>query len=116
MLRDQNTNEWKEFTAHAYVLAPIKPAEREEALRLAASREPIEPSRWSDLVTGQALYRSEKFAEAEARLKKGLELEPDWEYRALIWLLLAMTDQKLGRHDDARSWLNGPSAGPGAAA
>ncbi len=104
MLRDQNTIEWKEFTAHAYVLAPIKPAEREEALRLAASREPIVPTNWSYLVTGQALYRCGKFAEAEARLKKGLELEPDWDHRVMFWLLLAMIDQKLGRQDDARSW------------
>ena len=104
LLRDQNTIPWKEFTAHAYVLAPIKPAEREEALRLAASRALIVPTRWSDLVTGLALYRCGKFAEAEARLKKGLELEPAWDYRVLIWLLLAMNDQMLGRHDDARSW------------
>ena len=104
MLRDQNTNEWKEFTAHAYVLGAIEPAEREEAMRLAASRDSIEPSRWSDLVTGQALYRCGKFGEAEARLKKGLELGPDWDPRVLIWLVLAMTDQKLGRLDDARLW------------
>ena len=38
MLREHNTQQWMEFTAHAYVLAPIKPAEREEALRMAASR------------------------------------------------------------------------------
>ena len=55
-------------------------------------------------MTGQALYRCGKFAEAEARLKKGLELGPDWDHRVLIWLLLAMTDQNLGRLDDAQLW------------
>jgi len=104
MLRDQNTNLRMELTAHTCVLAPITQAERQEALRLAESRAKFLQTRWSDLVSGEALYRCHQFAAADAKLRKALEIEPDWELRPMIWLVLAMADHRLGRHDDALSW------------
>ena len=55
-------------------------------------------------MTGLALYRSDRFSEADGALRKTLELEPGWDSQVLIWLVLAMTDHRLGRHDDARYW------------
>jgi WD40 repeat protein len=104
MLRHNNTQKWMELTAHAYVLAPIRPADRQEALRLAASRAAFVHSSWSDLVTGMALYRSDQFAEAATVLKLSLVRDPEWDCRVLIWLVLAMADHRLGRHNEARSW------------
>ena len=104
MLRDQNTNLRMELTAHTCALAPITPAERQDALALAESRPKFLQTRWSDLVSGEALYRCHQFAAADARLRKALEIEPDWELRPLIWLVLAMADHRLGRPDDALSW------------
>ena len=106
MLRDHNTVQWMEFTAHAFVLAPIGEAEREQALRLAASRDSFLRTRWSDLVTGLALYRTLQFSEADIRLKRSLEVEPEWDFRVLTWLVLAMADHQIGRDFDARSWLD----------
>ncbi len=75
---------------------------RESVVRTRLTR--IVRTQWSDVVTGLVLYRCERFSEAKARLKMGLEREPEWRYRTYLWLALAMAEARLGQHEDARSW------------
>jgi hypothetical protein len=65
----------------------------------------MEPSAWSEHVLGLALYRAGRFAAADARLQGSLDRDPEWEYHPLDWLVLAMANQRLGRTDAARLWL-----------
>ena len=106
VLGSRNELEWLEFTAHACVLAPDSPAERTEALQLAQrrARAPL-PATWSDHILGMALYRAGRFVEAEALLRASLDRDPDWAWKVLDWLVLAMAQKRLGRPDLARRWL-----------
>jgi tetratricopeptide (TPR) repeat protein len=96
---------WLELAAHACVLAPDGPAQKGEALLLAQRRALVIPGSWSDHVLGLALYRAGRFAEADALLQGSLDRDPGWDFRVLDWLDLAMADQRLGRTDEARRWL-----------
>jgi WD40 repeat protein len=97
---------WLEFTAHACVLDPDGPAERAQAVKLAERRALVVHQAWSEHVLGLALYRARRFAEADARLEDSIRRDPAWEFQVLDWLVLAMTQQRLGRPDEARRWLD----------
>ena len=103
--RIKNAHHWLDFAAHACALAPDGPAEAMRALRLAQDRVTAEPTPWSEHVLGLALYRAGRFAAAEARLRASVDLDPEWKYHPLDWLVLAMAHQRLGRLAAARFWL-----------
>jgi hypothetical protein len=103
-MRMDDTPKRLEFTAHAYALAPIGPADQGYVLRLATRRASILHSPWSEHVMGLALYRAGRFAEADTCLRLSLEHDPGWDYQVLNWLVLAMADHRLGRLKEARSW------------
>jgi hypothetical protein len=96
---------WLELAAHANVLAPEGPAEQAQALQLAERRASTMPSTWSDHVLGLALYRDGQYADSAARIRRSLDLDPNWICCALNWLVLAMDEHRLGRPDEARRWL-----------
>ena len=54
---------------------------------------------------GQALYRNDRFAEAETLLLGSLHRNPGWICEVLHWLALSMVEQRLGRPGEARRWL-----------
>ena len=66
---------------------------------------PVIRNAWSEHVVGLALYRAGLFAEADARLRASLEHDSGWDHQVLDWLVLAMADYRLGRLEEARSWL-----------
>jgi serine/threonine protein kinase/WD40 repeat protein len=98
--------EWLEYAAHTCVLAPEGPAERAHALRLAEKRVTIHTGAWSEHVMALALYRAGRFTEAIARLESSIVAEPQWDYHILDWTILAMVYSKIGRHGEARQWLD----------
>jgi eukaryotic-like serine/threonine-protein kinase len=107
VVRSSDKLEWLEFAAHTCALAPDSPAERTEALLLAQrrARAPL-PAAWSDHILGMALYRARRFREAEALLRASLDRDPGWTWQVLDWLVLAMAQERLGRPDEARRWLD----------
>jgi hypothetical protein len=96
------------------VAAPIGPAEHPEVIQLILRYDStvrirlssITQTRWAYVLIGLALYRCERFSEAKARIKLGLEREADWEYRSILWIILAMVEARLGQYEDARSWFD----------
>ena len=74
------------------------------ATRPETRRAPL-PATWSDHILGMALYRAGRFVEAEALLRASLDRDPDWAWKVLDWLVLAMAQKRLGRPDLARRWL-----------
>jgi tetratricopeptide (TPR) repeat protein len=105
VVRNDNGPQWLEFTAHACALAPDGPAEVAQALLLAERRAQALHTTWSAHVSGLALYRAGRFAEADARLQASLGRDPGWDCPVLSWLVLAMAQERLGRPDEARRWL-----------
>jgi WD40 repeat protein len=103
----QRNNEvlWLEYAAHAWALAPESPAEKMQAVRLAERRSLVVATVWSEHVLGLALYHAGRFAEAEARLRSCVVRNPAWAWQVLNWLVLAMTQERLGRPEEARRWL-----------
>ncbi len=96
---------WLEFAAHAFVLAPESPAENAQALELAKRRAALFPDLFSEHVVGLALYRTGRFAEAEARLVKNNARNPGWRGEILDQLVVAMAQQRLSRQSEARRGL-----------
>jgi serine/threonine protein kinase/WD40 repeat protein len=105
-LRRTDEPGWLEYAAHACALAPEGPAELAEAQQLAENRASVMPSTWSDHVLALALYRAGRFTEADTLVRGSLDRSPGWICEVLNWLVLAMADQRLGRTDDARRWLD----------
>ena len=90
--------------ASALMPAPVGPAHRLERLaRAAIDTYPNEP--WVRFVAGMSLYRIGQPERAESELRKCLEIEPTWPAIAVDWSVLAMTARRLGRDEEARSWL-----------
>jgi serine/threonine protein kinase/WD40 repeat protein len=105
VLGKTNVPVWLELGAHAWVIAPDGPGATTQALQLAERRAVAMPHPWSDHVLGLALYRTGRFAEADARLRASLDRSPRWDYHVLDWLVIAMAQKQLGRPDEARRWL-----------
>jgi eukaryotic-like serine/threonine-protein kinase len=105
VLRETGDREWLEFAAHTLALAPRGPAEPARVVQLAEGRAGVVRHPWSEHVLGLALYRGGRLAEADARLRGSLAGAPGWDPRVLDWLVLAMVDHRLGRHEEARNWL-----------
>ena len=78
------------------------PAENAQALELAERRAALYPDGFSEHVVGLALYRSGRFAEAEARLVKNDARNPGWRGEILDRLVVAMAQQRLNRQSEAR--------------
>jgi tetratricopeptide (TPR) repeat protein len=94
-------------------------ASRSAMLRPEAGTDPAEAVRWAVLaVTGEpkcpwylnglglAHYRAGQLAEALRRCRESLDADPHWGGVVLNWLLLAMTEQRLGHTEEARRWLD----------
>jgi tetratricopeptide (TPR) repeat protein len=105
VFRRNNDPVWVEFAAHAWALGSNGPAETAQALELAERRASVVHTAWSEQVMGQALYRAGRFAEADARLRASLDRDPGWDCHVLDWLVIAMANQRLGRPEEARRWL-----------
>jgi serine/threonine protein kinase/tetratricopeptide (TPR) repeat protein len=95
--------------AHACVLAPGGAVDGAAALRLAEQRLAVTapPSghyTWSTHVMGLAHYRADQHQQAIACLNGCLEKGPDWQFRVLNWLVLAMAHHRLGQRDQAQRW------------
>jgi serine/threonine protein kinase/WD40 repeat protein len=93
---------WYVYAAHAIVLDTDGPAERLQALRMAERRARESPDVYSEHVMGLALYRNGRFAEAEAREMANIAHNRGWRCEVLDRLVVAMAQQGLGRHGDAR--------------
>ena len=93
---------WYVYAAHAIVLDTDGPAERLQALRMAERRARESPDVYSEHVMGLALYRNGRFAEALARELANIARNRGWRCEVLDRLVVAMAQQGLGRHDDAR--------------
>jgi serine/threonine-protein kinase len=88
----------------ALLPAPVGPADRLERLaRAAIDTYPNEA--WVRFVAGMSLYRIGQLQRAEPELRKCLAIEPAWPAMAVNWSVLAMTARRLGRDEEARSWL-----------
>jgi serine/threonine protein kinase/WD40 repeat protein len=105
-LRKHNNRLWLEFAAHAHVLAPGETGDTVRALRLAKARQTyVEEVAWSEHVLGLAFYRAGQAADAHTVLREASQRDPTWRYRVMNWLVLAMADWRLGKHGEARRWL-----------
>ena len=93
---------WYVYAAHAIVLDTDGPAERLQALRMAERRARESPDVYSEHVMGLALYRNGRFAEALARELANIARNRGWRCEVLDRLVVAMAQQGLGRHEDAR--------------
>ena len=105
ILRETGDRQWLEFAAHTLALAPRGPVEPARVVQLAERRAELIRHPWSEHVIGLALFRGGRLAEADARLRSNLAGAPDWDHQVLDWLVLAMVDHRLGRHEEARNWL-----------
>ncbi len=90
------------FAAHAFVLGPDGAAEALESLRLAERRAASFPDVFSEHVMGLALYRNGRFAEALARELANIARHGGWTCEVLDRLVVAMSQKKLGRWDEAK--------------
>ncbi len=93
---------WYVYAAHAIVLDTDSPAERLQALRMAERRARESPDAYSEHVMGLALYRNGRFAEAEAREIANIARNRGWRCEVLDRLVVAMAQQGLGHHEEAR--------------
>jgi len=96
--------------AHTYALAPQSPRNTAQVQELAEKRITLTPAPsgayiWSLHVLGLAHYRAGQPDKAVAYLEKGLHDFPDWEKNVLNWLVLALAEFRLGKHELARQWL-----------
>jgi serine/threonine-protein kinase len=95
--------------AHTCALGPgafpdAGPALKFAQQRLARTRPASGHDAWSEHVLGLAYYRAGRYGQAAACLGQALQDRPDWEPRALNWLVLAMAEQRLGHGAAARRW------------
>jgi tetratricopeptide (TPR) repeat protein len=88
----------------ALMPGPVGPADRLERLARAAI-DTYPNQAWVRFVAGMSLYRIDQPQRAESELRKCLEIEPTWPAIAVDWSVLAMTARRLGRNEEARSWL-----------
>jgi tetratricopeptide (TPR) repeat protein len=97
--------------AHTCVLAPGALGDAGRVRQLAEQRLALAPPPsvhhvWSIQVLGLAYYRAGQHAEAVACLEKGLKDYAGWDYNVLNWLVLALAEQRLGRADLAKDYLD----------
>jgi WD40 repeat protein len=100
--------------AHIFVLAPqalpdvgsiLELAERRMAM--ARSGGPLYSNRfWSAHVLGLAYYRAGRYEKAVACLSEFLNDHHGGEHDVANWLLMALTEQRLGHHENALGWLD----------
>ncbi len=105
VLKRNNDLTWLLFAAHAFVLHADGAAEALESLRLAERRAASFPGVFSEHVMGLALYRNGRFAEAVARELANIARNAGWTCEVLDRLVLAMSQKRLGRSDEAQSSL-----------
>jgi serine/threonine protein kinase/Flp pilus assembly protein TadD len=60
---------------------------------------------WRIYALGVVRFRTGQDAEAIQRLEQSLRVQPTWVGRGQNYVVLALACQRLGRHDDARKWL-----------
>jgi eukaryotic-like serine/threonine-protein kinase len=101
VLEHNNEPPWLLFAAHAFVLHADGAAEAIESLRLAERRAASFPDVFSEHVMGLALYRNGRFAEALARGLANIARNAGWRCEVLDRLVVAMSQKRLGRWDEA---------------
>ena len=99
------------LVARACTLAPDTVAEASRAGRLADS-ELKENARefWSLTEQGALQYRAGRFSQAVALFEQSLRADPTPGKAVLNWLWLALAQQRLGKPDEARRWLDKATA------
>src|SRR5262249_42862106 len=60
---------------------------------------------WSLIEQGALAYRAGRFKESESLFERSLQTDSKPGRDVVNWLWLALADQKLGKTDEARSWL-----------
>jgi tetratricopeptide (TPR) repeat protein len=96
-------------TACACTLAPDSVKDAAQAERLADAELKAMPKHyWALSLTEQGAlrYRAGAFAEAEILEEHSLQLDPRPGAAVVGWLWLALTNQRLGKTEKARSWLD----------
>ncbi len=96
-----NEPTWLLFAAHAFVLDADGAAHALESLRLAERRAAAFPDEFSEHVMALALYRNGRFAPALARELANIARHGGWRCEVLDRLVVAMSQKRLGRRDEA---------------
>jgi WD40 repeat protein/serine/threonine protein kinase/tetratricopeptide (TPR) repeat protein len=65
-----------------------------------------DPNYWQSYALAAAQYRDGDAQAAIRRCEASLQAQPDWDARALNWLVLALAHQRLGETALARQWLD----------
>jgi serine/threonine-protein kinase len=97
------------------LLMPSPAGEQQKPLQLiefSAARIPQDP--WCMVTRGLSLYRTDQFQQAGKLLRAVLKRWPEEPYQRegvgeeplVCWLILALTDERLGQAEPARRWLN----------
>ncbi len=106
MFRDTDKVLWMVYGAYVCALTPDEPDLSAQAVPLAEKRFAYCPDSWTEYNLGLALYRTARFSDAKARLMSNLQRDPAWDFHILDWVVLAMTEYKLGQYEAARRWLD----------
>ena len=97
--------------ARACTLAPDAVADASQPGRLAETELKADAGQfWSLTEQGALHYRAGEFKEAAALFGKGLRGNPKPGQAVLNWLWLALAQQRLGKTEEARGWLDKATA------
>jgi tetratricopeptide (TPR) repeat protein len=94
------------LVARACTLAPDAVADAEQPGRLAKTELDSHGGEfWSLTEQGALLYRAGRYEDAAPLFERSLRTEPRGGRAVLSWLWLALTEQRLGKPEEARRWL-----------
>jgi tetratricopeptide (TPR) repeat protein len=89
--------------ARACALLDRPPLGAKELAKLAEEALGASPAApWFSYTLGSVYSRAGRYEEAAAQLNRSLKVEPPWQ-RGLNWLALALVNQRLGRHEQAKA-------------
>ena len=92
--------------ARASTLAPDAVADMSLLVRLAEKElQASAKQSWSLTEQGALTYRAGRFQQAVLLFEQSLQADPKPGRAVLNWLWLALSDQRLGKADEARRWL-----------
>jgi serine/threonine protein kinase/Flp pilus assembly protein TadD len=102
-LQGTTVNRFGMDMVRASVLLPDSPADAARLVHAAepiVARDPMIP--WYSHALGAAYYRAGQHEQAIQLLRKSLDIDPNWNARALNYPFLAMAYHRLGLQDEAR--------------
>jgi serine/threonine protein kinase/Flp pilus assembly protein TadD len=106
-LQGSTVNRFTIDLVRACVLTPESPADPLVLARTAEAIVAVEPQvPWFRHALGAAHYRAGQYEKAIERLRESLNVDPNWNARAINYPYLAMAYHRLGRHDEARQALD----------